>query len=399
MLVQQSFRTSRSSRMLSTSQGRRGPTVGSRFLGYVASMVAALLPALAFAQDSSMKLEKSDFGKTPEGQQIHLYTLTNVHGNVVQLTNYGAIVTKVEVPDRQGKRANVMLAFPNLEGYLQRHPYFGATVGRYANRIAGGKFQIDGKTYTLVTNNGPNHLHGGTVGFDKLVWDAEEIRGDGLLGIRFSVTSPDGDEGYPGKLDVVAEYTWNNDNELKFTFQATTDKTTVVNLTNHGYWSLAGAGNGDVLGTELQLNCDHYLAVDDTLIPTGEIPAVEGTPLDFRQPRKIGERIQMLPQTKGYDHCLVVNGPRGTLRKAARAVEPTSGRVMEVYTTQPGMQLYTGNHLGGGASSGGFAQHEGFCLETQHYPDSPNQPAFPTTHLKPGEKYEETTMHKFSVAP
>ncbi len=345
-----------------------------------------------------MKIETSDFGTTPDGQKTMLYTLTNQAGNVVQLTNYGAIITKVEVPDRNGQRANVMLSFPKLEGYLERHPYFGATVGRYANRIAGGKFQIDGKTYTLVTNNGPNHLHGGTVGFDKKVWQAETQQTADELVVTFRTSSADGEEGYPGKLDVTARYSWNNANALRFEFTATTDKATVVNLTNHGYWNLSGAGNGNVLDTELQLYCDQYLSVDDTLIPTGQLSSVEGTPLDFRQPHKIGERIEKLPQTKGYDHCLVVNGPSGKLRAAAKAVDPRSGRVMEVSTTQPGMQLYTGNHLSGSASSGGFKQHEGFCLETQHYPDSPNKPDFPTTLLRPGEKYVEVTEHKFSVA-
>jgi len=344
-----------------------------------------------------MKIDISDFGTTPDGQKVALYTLTNSAGNVVQLTNYGAIITKVEVPDRAGQRANVMLSFPKLEGYLERHPYFGATVGRYANRIAGGRFQIDGKTYSLVTNNGPNHLHGGTIGFDKKVWTAETQQTDQALKVIFRTFSPDGEEGYPGRLDITAEYTWSNNNELTFTFVATTDKATVVNLTNHGYWNLSGAGHGNILGTELQLSCDRFLSVDDTLIPTGQLTSVEGTPLDFRSVHKIGERIDQLPQTKGYDHCFVVNGQPGTLRAAARAVDPASGRVMEVFTTQPGMQLYTGNHLSGAASAGGFKQHEGFCLETQHYPDSPNKPDFPTTLLKPGQTYRESTMHKFSV--
>lgn len=349
-------------------------------------------------EPTAMKIDVADFGNTADGQKISLFTLTNASGNVLQLTNYGAIITKVEVPDRTGKKANVMLAFPKLEGYLERHPYFGATVGRYANRIAGGKFQIDGKTYTLVTNNAPNHLHGGTVGFDKKVWSAETKQTDKALVVTFRTTSADGEEGYPGLLDVTAEYTWSNDNELTFAFTATTDKSTVVNLTNHGYWNLNGAGSGNILDTELQLSCDKYLSVDDTLIPTGQLTSVEGTPLDFRQMHKLGERIDVLSQTKGYDHCFVVNGPAGTLRPAARAVDPRSGRVMEVFTTQPGVQLYTGNHLSGTPSSGGFGQHDGFCLETQHFPDSPNKPEFPTTLLKPGETYRETTMHKFSVA-
>ena len=375
--------------------------LGSLCLSWLVFGAVALTFRLphSFAQDAaSMKIEVGDFGTTPDGQKTSLYTLTNAAGNVVQLTNYGAVITKVEVPDRQGKRANVMLAFPTLTGYLERHPYFGATVGRYANRIAGGKFQIEGKTYSLVTNNGPNHLHGGTVGFDKKVWKAETEQSADALRVTFRTESADGEEGYPGRLEVTAQYTWSNSNELTFAFTATTDKSTVINLTNHGYWNLAGAGHGNVLNTELHLFCDRYLSVDDTLIPTGQLTSVEGTPLDFRQPRKIGERIELLPQTKGYDHCFVVNGAAGTMRPAAKAVEPTSGRVMEVFTTQPGMQLYTGNHLSGAASAGGFKQHEGFCLETQHYPDSPNKPDFPTTLLRPGEKYYEATMHKFSVA-
>lgn len=355
----------------------------------------------SFAVDTQeqkmMKIERSEYGTTSNGESVSLFTLTNAAGNTVQLTNYGAIITSVQVPDRVGKRANVTLGYPSLTGYLERHPYFGATVGRFCNRIGGGKFSIDGKTFTLVTNNGPNHLHGGTIGFDKLVWSAEEIKSDSLIGIKFHVVSPDGQEGYPGKLTVDAEYSWSNDNALKFTFRASTDKATILNLTNHAYWNLAGAGNGNMLNHSLQLWCDRYLAVDDTLIPTGEFASVEATPLDFRLPHKIGERIGMLPQTKGYDHCFVVNGKLGELRLAAKVSEPTSGRAVELYTTQPGVQLYTGNHLGGNASSGGFKQHEGFCLETQHYPDSPNRPSFPTTVLRPGETFEETTVMKFYV--
>jgi aldose 1-epimerase len=349
-------------------------------------------PAPQKADSPTMTIHRSEFGKTSDGQAVDLYTLTNARGNIVKLTNYGAIVTSVEVPDRDGKLENVNLNYPSLEGYLGRHPYFGSTVGRFCNRIAAGKFSLDGKSYTLVQNNGPNHLHGGTVGFDKLLWQAEEMQADSVVGVRFTVTSPDGQEGYPGALTVVAEYTWNDANELAFTFKATTDQPTVINLTNHAYWNLAGAGSGDVLAQELKLNCAKSLAVDDTLIPTGEFLDVAGTPLDFRTFRKLGERIGMLPMTKGYDHCYVVNGEAGTLRTCAVAKDPKSGRVMEVLTTQPGVQLYTGNHLGGE-----YTQHAGFCLETQHYPDSPNQPGFPTTRLNPGETFEETTVHRFSV--
>ena len=339
-----------------------------------------------------MTLERTPFGKTSDGSSVELFTLTNSAGNTVQLTNYGAILVSVQVPDRHGKRANVNLGFGDLQGYLASSPFFGATVGRYANRIAKGKFKLADKTYTLVVNNGPNHLHGGTVGFDKQVWQAEELRQEDSVGVRFTLTSPDGQEGYPGKLDVIAEYTWNNANELSFKFQATTDAPTVLNMTNHAYWNLAGAGHGDVLEQVLQLKCDRYVAVDDTLIPTGEIAKVDGTPLDFRLPHALGERIAQLPATKGYDHCYVINGPAGELRSCAMMRDPSSGRVMEVLTTQPGVQLYTANHLGAP-----WGQHGAFCLETQHYPDSPNHPEFPTTQLNPGETFSETTVVRFSA--
>lgn len=340
----------------------------------------------------SMTVERTPFGKTSDGSTVELFTLTNSAGNVIQLTNYGAILVSVQVPDREGKLANVNLGFDNLKGYLDGHPYFGATVGRYANRIANGKFHLDGKDYTLAVNNGPNHLHGGLVGFDKQVWQAEELRNKDHVGVRFTLHSPNGQEGFPGNLDVTAEYTWNNDNELACTFEAKTDAATVLNLTNHAYWNLAGAGQGDVLGHVLQLMCKQYVAVDETLIPTGDISKVDGSPLDFRQPHALGERIAQLPQTKGYDHCYVVDGPAGKLRVFAMVHDPSSGRAMEMSTTQPGVQLYTANHLGAP-----WGQHGAFCLETQHYPDSPNQPRFPTTRLEPGETFSETTVIKFTV--
>ena len=340
-----------------------------------------------------MNLQRSDFGKTPEGQSISLFTLTNRFGNSISVTDYGAILVSVNVPDRNGQLANVNLGYPTLDGYLARHPYFGSTVGRFCNRIAQGQFQLDGRTYTLALNNGPNHLHGGIVGFDKLVWCGAEIKSDNASGLRFHLRSPDGQEGYPGNLDVIADYLWNDANELTFAYRATTDAPTVVNLTNHAYWNLSGAKSGNVLDHQLQLNCGRFLAVDNTLIPTGQLTDVTATPLDFRQPRAIGERIAQLSSTKGYDHCYIVDGPAGKLRFAGRAADPKSGRTMEVLTTQPGMQLYTGNHLGGE-----FVQHAGFCLETQHYPDAPNQPAFPTTRLNPGEQLEQTTVHRFGVA-
>ncbi len=339
-----------------------------------------------------MQVSVSDYGKTGDGVAVELYTLTNQAGNRVQLTNYGAILVSVEVPDQDGQRENVNLGFPSLDGYLQRHSYLGSTVGRFCNRIANGQFTLDGTTYSLVINNGPNHLHGGTIGFDKFVWSAETYEADGVCGVRFSVEIPDGHENYPGKLNVTADYSWNDHNELKYVFGATTDKPTVINMTNHAYWNLGGVGSGDILNTDLQLNCDHSLAVDESLIPTGEILDVAGSVLDFRSPHALGERIQSLEATKGYDHCYVVNGSFGELRVGGKARDPKSGRTMTVSTTQPGMQLYTGNHLGGEHQPYG-----GFCLETQHYPDSPNKPDFPTTRLNPDETFSETTIHKFGV--
>lgn len=344
-----------------------------------------------------MNISSEVWGSTRDGRDVHLFTLTNDQGNTVQLIDWGATIVSVNVPDRDGQRANVNLGFSNLDGYLQRHPFFGSTVGRFCNRIALGKFSLDGREYTLATNNMGNHLHGGSVGFDAQLWDSELIQLDNRVGVRFKLISPDGQEGYPGKLEVIAEYTWNNENELVYVFTATTDQPTVVNLTNHAYWNLGGAGSGKIVDHVLELEADQYLAVDDTLIPTGKMLEVDDTPLDFRTPHPIGDAIDQLPATKGYDHCFVVRGKKGTLRAAARVADPKSGRVMDVWTTQPGVQLYTGNHLGGNESSGGFGGHEGFCLETQHYPDSPNKPDFPSTRLNPDQTLSETTLHRFSV--
>ncbi|MCB9921593.1 MAG: galactose mutarotase [Planctomycetaceae bacterium] len=355
-------------------------------------------PAPTKETKPEMSITKTSFGKTEDGQEIDLYTCTNANGLVVKLTNYGAIVVSVETPDRDGKLANITLGFDRLDGYLQRHPYFGATVGRYCNRIAKGKFTLDGREYTLATNNGENHLHGGDAGFDKQVWKAEEVNTDAGVGVRFSRRSVDGEEGYPGNLDVTATYTLTNANELHMEFTAQTDKATPCNLTNHNYWNLAGAGSGTNENHELQLEADKYLPVDDGLIPTGELADVKGTPLDFSSPHKIGERLKEIDADPvGYDHCYVLRSQDGSMALAARVKEPSTGRVMEIYTTQPGIQLYSGNFLDGSESGGGFNQYGAFCLETQHYPDSPNQPSFPTTILKPGETYKQTTVHKFSV--
>lgn len=343
-----------------------------------------------------MRVTKTPFGKTSAGREIDLYTCVNQQGLVLKLTNYGAIVVAMETPDKAGKLANITLGFDNLAGYEQRHPYFGSTVGRYCNRIALGKFTLDGQEYTLAANNGPNHLHGGEVGFDKVVWEASPVESADEVGVAFRYTSPDGEEGYPGALQVVARYTLNNQNELRVDFEATTDKATVLNLTNHCYWNLAGAGAGSIQGHELQLSADHYLAVDETLIPTGELAEVAGTPLDFRDAKPIGRDLaQIKADPVGYDHCFVVRGEAGSMRLAARVVDPASGRVMEIETTQPGIQFYTGNFLDGSEGNGGFKQYEAFCLETQHYPDSPNHPEFPTTVLRPGETFRQSTIHRF----
>ena len=343
-----------------------------------------------------MQIESTPFGKTADGQSVTLYTLTNASGNTVQMIDYGAIVVSVNVPDRNGKKTNVTAGFSSLDGYLARHPYFGSTVGRFCNRIAKGSFNLDGTTYKLAVNNGPNHLHGGIVGFDKLMWKASEVKSDSSVSLRFSLISPDGQEGYPGKLSVTAEYVWDNENRLTIHFTATTDKATHVNLTNHAYFNLSGAGS--IYEHELTLACNNYLPVDANMIPLGQIASVKSTPLDFTTKRLIGERIAELTSTNGYDHCFVVDGSAGKLRLAANISDPASGRTMEVLTTQPGIQLYTGNFLSGGADNAGFKQHEAFCLETQHFPDSPNQSAFPSTLVKPGQTLDETTIYKFGVS-
>ena len=344
-----------------------------------------------------MKVEKSLFGETDDGRKVHIYTCMNANGLVMAVMTYGATIISVEAPDRDGKLANVTLGFSELDGYLKRHPFFGSTVGRYANRIAMGKFTLEGKEYSLATNNAPNHLHGGDKGFDSVVWQAVEIQSDEAVGVRFTYQSKDGEEGYPGNLNVTAVYTLSNDNELKADYQATTDQATPVNLTNHAYWNLAGAGSGDVLSHRLMLSADEYLPVDDTLIPTGKLAGVKGTVMDFTSPTAIGDRIDQLNGTGGYDHCYVLGSQDGQLALAARVEEPKTGRVLEVYTTQPGVQLYTGNFLGGTEDQGGFDKHTGFCLETQHFPNSPNRPEFPSTILHPDQTYRQTTVFTFSV--
>ncbi len=345
-----------------------------------------------------MTVERKSLGTTAEGIEIDEYTLAAGAGLRAQVMTYGATLTRVEVPDRDGDRAVVTLYLDSLDDYLAGHPFLGSIAGRYANRIAGGRFTLDGVEYKLATNNGPNHLHGGEVGFDKAVWQAEPFDDDDACGVRLAHVSPDGDEGYPGELSVAVTYTVTRDNELRMEYVAQTDRSTHVNLTNHAYWNLAGAGTGDVLEHVLQVHADRYLPVDDTLIPRGDPAPVEGTPMDFREPTPIGARIAEVGT--GYDHCYVLNkGRAGEFALAARVADPRSGRVMEVWTTQPGVQLYTANFFDGSLCVAGLPchRHYGFCLETQHYPDAPNRPDFPSTVLRPGETYRQVTVHKFGL--
>ena len=344
-----------------------------------------------------MSIGTKPFGKTPDGQEVDLYTMTNTNGITAKITNYGAILVSLEVPDKNGKLADITLGFDTLEGYIKGHPYFGATVGRYANRIGGARFKLNDVEYQLAANNGPNHLHGGIKGFDKVIWKAEDVTAESNQAfVKLSYLSKDGEEGYPGNLTCTVTYTLTKDDELKISYEAETDKTTILNLTNHTYWNLAGQGNGDVLGHELMLSADKYTPVDEGLIPTGEIKSVKGSPMDFTKPMIIGSRI--IQVEGGYDHNYVLNSGGGTLALCARVYEPTSGRIMEIHTVEPGVQFYTGNFLDGsinGKAGKVYNKHYGFCLETQHFPDSPNKPDFPSVVLKPGDKYTTVTVHKF----
>jgi aldose 1-epimerase len=348
-------------------------------------------------------IQKSLFGKMTDGQAIDLYTLTNRDGMIVKITNYGGRIVSIIVPDRQGKMADVVLGFDNLEGYLGNNPFFGALIGRYANRIANAEFTLDGKVYHLPANDRNNSLHGGPNGFDKQVWEAQEL-GSAPPVLELTYLSKDGEAGYPGDLSVKVVYTLDDNNGLKIDYTATTDKDTVLNLTNHSYFNLAGQGNGNILNQEIMINADHFTPIGPTLIPTGKIESVAGTPLDFRKLTPIGSRIQdnfqELKYAKGYDFNYVLNRKGPGMVLAARAVDPGSGRTLEVSTTQPGMQFYTGNNLDGTIRGKGGKAYEhwgAFCLETQHYPDSPHHPNFPTTELKPGQTFHETTVFKFST--
>ena len=350
-------------------------------------------------EKGKMTITKATFGRTQEGHPVDLYTMTNANGMTVKITDYGGIVTSLMVPDKNGKPDDVVLGFDTLEKYLAGHPYFGAIVGRYGNRVAKGTFILNGVAYKLAANNGENHLHGGIKGFDKVVWKAEQIKKENEVGIKLSYLSKDGEEGYPGNLSCVVIYTLTNTNELKIHYEAETDKPTPVNLTHHSYFNLKGVasrGSGDILGHLLTIHADRFTPVDDDLIPTGELESVKDTAMDFTRATAIGERIKEV--NGGYDHNYVLNNWDGSLRLAARVSEPTSGRVMDVLTTEPGIQFYSGNFLDGritGKNGTVYNKHDGFCLETQHFPDSPNQPAFPPVILEPGKTYTHTTIYRF----
>jgi aldose 1-epimerase len=341
---------------------------------------------------------KSSFGKLADGTEIEQYTLRTAKGAIAKIITYGATLTELWMPDKSGKNADVVLGFDKIDGYAGEQPYFGAIIGRYANRIARGKFALDGKEYSLFINNGPNSLHGGKVGFNRKVWKAEPVKVAHGAAVKFTYVSADGEEGYPGRLTVEVTYELTDDNAVKISYHASTDKATVVNLTNHSYFNLSGAGSGDVLKNVLQLNADRYTPVDDTLIPTGELKSVEGTPFDFRKPTPIGDRSGKIPGIAGYDHNFALNGKAGTLRKIGDLSDPASGRSMEVWTTEPGVQLYIGIGLDGSSKGvgGAYQKFGAVCLETQHFPDSPNHPKFPSTVVRPGKDYRSETIYKFS---
>jgi aldose 1-epimerase len=348
---------------------------------------------------------KQTYGTTPDGAAVDLYTLTNAAGMRAQIINYGGVVTSLLVPDRKGRLGDVVLGFDRMDDYLGKHPYFGAICGRYVNRIAGGRFTVNGIEYSLARNDGNNHLHGGIRGFDKRVWKAAELAKPGHSALRLAYSSPAAEEGYPGNLEVTVTYALSDGNELSIDYTATTDADTVLNLSHHGYFNLADGGASDILQHEVTIEAARFLPVDADLIPTGELRSVQGTPMDFTRAAAIGARIdsddQQLARGKGYDHTFVLNGRPGQMRLGARVYEPTSGRVMEVLTTEPGVQLYTGNFLDGtitGKGGAAYRRRHGLCLECQHFPDSPNKPQFPTTLLRPGQTYTQTTVYRFSVA-
>jgi aldose 1-epimerase len=368
-------------------------------------IVLCCLTLVATAPPVSAKqpaLARGAFGTLADGSPVELFTLTNASGMEVRLINFGGIVTAIKVPDRQGKPADVVLGYDSIEGYTQNPAYLGATVGRYANRIGKAQFTLDGKTYTLAANNNGNSLHGGTKGFDKALWHAEPFEKSGTVGVVLSHVSPDGDEGYPGTLSVRVTFTLTSANELSLDYSATTDKPTVLNLTHHDYFNLAGEGSGDALGHLVTIDADRYAPVDGNMLPLGTFADVAGTPFDFRKPMTIGARIgaqdRQLEIGAGYDHSFVVRHKGSDLARAARVEEPKSGRVLEVRTTEPAVQFYSANYLEVTGKSGHtYGKRHAFCLETQHFPDSPNKPSLPSTVLRPGQTFHSRTVYAFST--
>jgi aldose 1-epimerase len=391
------------------SAGESKPESQTTMKAKVLIVGSALVTSLCFwsgcatGPSARASITRAPFGVTRDGQPVEVFTLRNANGVEARIINYGGVVLSLKVPDRNGQFGDVVLGFDTLAEYEQKSPYFGCLIGRYGNRIAGGRFTLNGVIYQLATNDGPNHLHGGIKGFDKRVWKVEraEVTPQGPQ-LVLSYLSPDGEEGYPGNLHVTATYTLTKDNGLRLDYRATTDKDTIVNLTQHSYFNLAG--HGDILGHVVYLNADRFTPVDATLIPTGELRPVEGTPFDFRKPTAIGARIQQddeqLRYGRGYDHNWVINKKPGELALHARVVEPTTGRVLEVLSTEPGLQFYSGNFLDGtlkGKYGQVYAHRSGFCMEPQHFPDSPNKPNFPSVVLKPGQEYRNTIIYRFSV--
>ena len=367
-------------------------------------LLLVLFLASSFASSQKLSIEKTNFGSLSSGEEVQLFTLRNSQGMEVGILDYGGIITSLLAPDQTGQYEDVVLGFESLDDYETRNPYFGALVGRYANRIAGGRFSLDGKEYQLVQNNGNNHIHGGTKGFDKVIWNAKPIEYADRVSLELSYTSKDMEEGYPGNLACLVTYTLTESNELQVTYRATTDKKTVVNLTQHAYFNLSGDFSKTILDHKLFISADEFVPVNKELIPYGEYAAVAGTPFNFNSPKQIGRDIEdsheQIAIGKGYDHSWVLKDYNSKIRKVASVLHPETGRVLEVFTTEPGMQLYTGNFLDGTlpAKGGGtYARRSGFCLETQHHPDSPNQPAFPTVVLEPGQTYRSETVFKFRV--
>jgi aldose 1-epimerase len=366
-------------------------------------LVLLVLLACADREPAMMRsVARAPFGTMPSGEPVELFTLTNPQGIEVRAITYGGIIVSLRTPDRDGRPGDVVLGYDSLDGYLRESPYFGAIIGRYGNRIARARFTLDGRIHQLAANNGVNHLHGGVRGFDKVLWAGEPLTTDSTVGVVFTYVSPDGEEGYPGTLTARVTYTLTDDGRLEFDYLATTDRATPVNLTQHSYFNLAGAG--DILGHELMVAAGRYTPVDSTLIPTGELAPVDGTPFDFRIPTAIGARIgadhEQLANGLGYDHNFVLDRDAPGLMLAARVVEPASGRTLDIWTTEPGLQFYSGNFLDGSITGKGgrvYGYRTGFCLETQHFPDSPNQPAFPSTILRPGAEYRSSTVLRFGV--